>query len=312
MKRRIFKFIVTALAFFVSATPLIAEDAFSTLDNLEKNYVGIEKAGLNTLIAKALTPAYPETAITVYWSREKGLKVKAEGGGPAAMGAGLMVESFVRAAGLGLKKSSEEFKLTKETVDATIEAGTLEDGTKVSVLTFIPKKGQDLDFKKMVVKVDGKKWLVRQMVLTTKEGEEVITNITYNKDGLFAKMVSSVGKVKTTMTTTYGEKGKFTVPAKQVIEMEGPNVPEEMKSMTITYSDVEVNAKIPEDVFAEPKVGDVPKPTETAAQLFQQAQAAMQKGDMDTAKLKLRQIVTYYPNDPMATAADMMFKQLPK
>jgi len=311
MKKGIYKFIVSAFVLFVGAVPLIAEDAFSILDNLEKNYVGIEKGGLNTLIAKALVSAYPKTAITVYWLKGKGVKVKTEGGGPAAMGAGLMVESFLKVTGLGAKKSSEEFKLTKETVDATTEPGTLEDGTKVTVLTFIPKKGQDMSFKKLVEKVDIKKWLARQVVTTTKEGEDAITDITY-KDGLFAKMVSSAGKVKTTMTVTYGEKGKFTVPAKQVIEMEGPNIPEEMKSMTITYSDVEVNAKIPEDVFAEPKAGDLPKPTETAAELFQQAQAAMQKGNMDTAKLKLRQIVTYYPNDPMATTAKMMLEQLPK
>lgn len=311
MKRRISMFMVSIFVLFASIAPLIAEDAFSVLDKLEKNYVGIEKKGLDTLIAKAMVSAYPKTTITVYWAKEKGVKVKAEGGGPMAMGAGLMVGGFLKATGLGFKKSSEEFKLTKETIDATAKAGTLKDGTKVTVLTFIPKKGQDLGFKKLVEKVDVKKWLVRQVVMTPKQGEESITDITY-KGGLFAKMVSSAGKVKTTMTVTYGKKGKFTVPAKQVVEMGGPNIPEAMKSMTITYSDVKVNAKIPEDVFAEPKAGDLPKPTETAAELFQQAQAAMQKGDMDTAKLKLQQIVTYYPNDPMASPAKMMLKQLPK
>ena len=311
MRRSISKLIVIAVfVLFVSVVSAIAEDAFSILDKLEKNYVGLEKKGLNSLIAKASISAYPKTTITVYWLKEKGVKVKAEGGGPSgAMVAGPMVKNFLMATGLGAKKSSEEFKLTKKTVDATTKAGTLKDGTKVTVLTFIPKKGQNLGFKKLVEKVDTKEWLVKQVVMTTKQGEAV-TDITY-KDGLFAKMVSSAGKVKTTMTVTYGKKGKFAVPAKQVIEMEGPDIPKEMKNMTITYSDVKVNAKVPEDVFAEPKAGDVPKPTETAAELFQQAQGAMQKGDMDTAKLKLRQIVTYYPDDPTATGAKMMLKQLP-
>lgn len=311
MRRRIFKFVVPALVLFVSVSPVMAGDAFSILDKFEKNYVGLAKKGLNTLISKVSYPGYPKTDITVYWSKEKGLKVKTEGGGPAEAGAGPMVESFAEATGLGFKKSSKQFNLTKETVKATAEAGTLKDGTKVTVLTFVPKKGQNLNFKKLVEKVDTKKWLLRQAVLTPTKGGENITDITYNKDDLFAKIVSSVGKVTTIITNTYTKKDKFIVPAKQLIEMEGPDIPKEMKSITITYFDVKVNAKIPEDIFAEPKAGDLPKPTETAAELFQQAQAALQKGNMDTAKLKLRQVVTYYPDNPMAPPAKMMLKRLP-
>jgi|GEM_PF-2751100 len=302
--------LLSLIVLFVSIAPAIAQDAFSILDKLEKNYVGLEKEGLNTLIAKASVSTFPGTDITVYWSREKGLKVITKGGGPAAMGAGQMVKGYIAAAGLGIGKMSEQFKLTKETVEATAKAVTLKDGTKAAELTFIPKNGQDLGFEKLVMKVDTEKWSVRQSVTTTKEGE-VAADITY-EGGLLAKIISSAGNVNFTIANTFTKADKFSVPAKQVIEMKGPDIPKEMESMTITYSDIKVNTKIAEDVFAEPKPGDVQKPTETAAELFQQAQAAMQKGDMDAAKLKFRQIVTYYPDDPMAQMAKMMLEQLPK
>lgn len=302
--------LLSLIVLFVSITPAIAEDAFSILDKLEKNYVGLEKDGLNTLIAKASISAFPGTDITVYWSREKGLKVITEEGGPAAMAAGPMVKGYIGVAGLGIRKMSEQYKFTQETVEATTKAVTLKDVTKDTELTFIPKKGQDLDFQKLVMKVDTEKWLVRQFITTTKE-DEVTADMTY-EDGLLAKIVSSAGNVNITIANTFTKKDKFSVPAKQVIEMKGPDIPKEMESMTITYSDIKVNTKIPEDVFVELKPGDLPKPTETAAKLFQQAQAAIMQSDMDTAKLKFRQIVIYYPDDPMSTPAKMMLERLPK
>ncbi|OGU55709.1 MAG: hypothetical protein A2V66_13805 [Ignavibacteria bacterium RBG_13_36_8] len=314
MNRTIAKLIaiplLSLIVLFVNAAPAIAQDAFSILDKLEKNYVGLEKEGLNTFIAKASVSAFPGTDITVYWSREKGLKVTTEGGGPASMGAGQMVKGYLGTAGLGIRKMSEQSKLTKETVEATAKAVTLKDGTQATELTFIPKNGQDLGFEKMVMKVDTEKWLVRQSVTTTKEGEAA-ADMTY-EGGLLAKTVSSTGNVNITIANTFTKTDQFSVPAKQVIEMKGPDIPKEMESITITYSDIKVNTVIPEDVFAEPKPGDVQKPTETAAELFQQAQTAMMQGDMNTAKLKLQQIVTYYPDDPMSASAKMMLEQLPK
>jgi len=298
------------IVLFVGIVPAIAQDAFSILDKLENNYIGLEKEGLNTFMAKASVSAFPDADITVYWLREKGLKVIAKGGGPATMAAGPMVKGYMGTAGLGMEKMSKQSKLTKETVEATAKAVTLKDGTKATEITFIPKDGQDLGFKKMVLKVDTDKWLVRQSVTTTKEGEAAADMI--YEGGLLAKIVSSAGDVKITIANTFTKADKFSVPAKHVVEMKGPNIPKEMQSITITYSDIKVNTKIPEDVFVEPKPGDVQKPTETAAELFQQAQTAMQQGDMEKAKLKLRQITTYYPDDPMSGPAKMMLEQLPK
>lgn len=302
--------LLSFIVLFVGIAPAIAQDAFSILDKLEKNYVGLEKEGLNTFIGTASVSAFPGTDITVYWSREKGIKVTAKGGGPSAMAAGPMVKGYIGTAGLGIEKLSKQFKLTKETVEATAKAVTLKDGTKATEITFIPKNGQDLGFKKLVLKVDTEKWLARKSVTTTKEGKAA-ADMTY-EGGLLAKIVSSAGNVNITIANTFTKTDKFSVPAKHVIEMKGPNIPKEMQSMTVTYSDIKVNTKIPEDVFVEPKPGDVQKPTETAAELFQQAQTAMQQGDMDTAKLKLRQIATYYPDDPMSGPAKMMLEQLPK
>ena len=308
--RRMLGFIVSVLILFVGIAPAIAEDAFSILKKLEVNYVGLEKPGLKTLIAKAECSVFPDAIIMVYWSKDKGLKTKIEGGGPGAMASGPMVKGFVSAAGLGTKKTSEESKLTEESVVGTHKLATLADGSEVTELTFIPKEGQELGFTKMIMMVDTKEWVVRQSRTITEEAE-VVTDIAY-ENGLPSEIVSTAGQVKSTITNTYMKQDEFTVPVKTEITMEGPDIPENMKHITVTYSDINVNAEIPEEIFAEPKPGEVPKPTETAAELFQQAQAAMGQGDLETAKLKLRQIVTYYPDDPMAPAAEAILEQLPK
>jgi len=288
----------------------VAEDAFSILGQLEKNYVGLEKPGLETLTAKAKFSVFPEAIVTIYWARGKGLKTKIEGGGPAAMTVEPMVKGFVSAAGLGIKKASEESNLTKENVTGTFKSATLKDGTKVTELTFIPKEGKEVGFTKMTMMVDPKEWVVRETRTTTKQGETV-AEMTY-KGGLLTKIVSATAEVTSTITNTYTTVDKFTVPAKTEVTMEGKNIQQEMKQIAVTYSDIKINAKIPDEIFAEPKPGEVPKPTETAAVLFQQAQESMLKGDLETAKLKLRQIITYYPDDQMTPTAKMMLNQLPK
>ena len=77
--------------------------------------------------------------------------------------------------------------------------------------------------------------------------------------------------------------------------------------------DIKVNVKIADEDFCRTQSRQHPKTnSQNVATLFKQAQTAMMKGDMDTAKLKLRQIVTYYPKFPMANMAKMMLDKLPK
>ncbi|MFA5794785.1 MAG: hypothetical protein WC980_06940 [Candidatus Brocadiia bacterium] len=289
---------------------LAADDAFAVLEQLEKNYVGLEKPGLDTLTAKAVSSAAPDAPATIYYAKGKGLKTKVEGAGPNAIIAQQMIGSFVKTNGLCSEKPSATYKLTKENVAGTCEAATL-NGVKVSQLTFVPLKDKKLEFTKLVIFVDTKDWVVRQMKVKADEAEST-SDFEY-KDGLIFRMVTSVPGNTTTITNTYTTADKFAVPAKMEMTLDGKAVPENMKHIIITYSDVKVNVKIADDIFAAPKVsGDVPKPTETAAELFKQVQEAMMKGDMATAKLKLKQISAYYPDDPMAGTAEMMLKQLPK
>jgi hypothetical protein len=112
--------------------------------------------------------------------------------------------------------------------------------------------------------------------------------------------------ITTTTTNTYSTVAKFVVPAKIEICMEGKNIPDNMKRTALTYSDVKINVKIADEIFIESKECDFSKPTENAETLFAQAEALIKKGGEDTAKLKLRQIVTYYPDDPLAKKAKMM------
>lgn len=314
MKRKlvILSGVLGLIALFIGYA-IAADDAFSVLEQLEKNSVGLEKPGLDTLIAKAKCSMSPQADVMVYWAKGKGIKTKVEGSTPESMMANQMVAAYVKLTGLGMGKISEQYKITKDNVKATSESASLKDGTKVTQLTIVPKEEKDatkFGFSKMVMMVDTKEWVVRQSKTTSKDGE-VAVDFEY-KDGLMAKMfMTSVGTT-TTITNTYSTVDKFAVPAKTEISMDGANIPENMKKMVVSYSDVKVNAKIPDDIFAAPKAGDVPKPAETAAELFKQAQEAMQKGDMETTKLKLKQLVTYYPDDPMAKAADMMLQQLPK
>lgn len=305
--------VLVLLGLVAGYTKLFAadEDAFSVLAQLEKNYVGLEKPGLDTLTALAVCSIAPDVTAKVYYAKDKGLKTKVEGGGPGpnTMIAKSMIGGFVKMTGLGAEKSSVTYKLTKENVTGTCEAATL-NGTKVTQLTFVPLKDKKFDFTKMVMMVDTKEWVVKQMKITA-NGIESVSDLEY-KDGLMAKMTSVASGVTNTITNTYTTVDKFVVPAKMEMGSDDKNVPDNMKRVSLTYSDVQVNVKIADEIFAAPKSGDVPKPTENAATLFTQATAAMQKGDMDTAKLKLRQIVTYYPDDPMATTAKMMLDKLPK
>jgi hypothetical protein len=311
MKKLILSLIMIML--FVGSLTMImaADDAFAILGQLEKNYVGLEKPGLDTLIAKAKCSTVPDATVTVYWAKGKGIKTKVEGGGPMAMQAEMMVGALIQSTGFGMVKSTDQYKLIKDNFTAAVEAVTLKDGTKAIQLTFILKEGAKVDFTKLVFVIDTKDNLMKQFKTSTKDAETV-AELEYNKDGLLTKMTSNTMGVASTMTNTYITADKFMVPATTSMLTEGENIPANMKLMTITYSDVKVNAKIPEEIFAAPKTGDLPKPTETAAELMKQAQAAMQKGDMKTAKLKMNQIVTYYPNDPMAKMAEMMLKNLPK
>lgn len=311
-KRAITMVTLVAMALLIgyATVAVAADDAFSILEKLENKYVGLEKSGLETLTAKAKCSMVPEATILIYWARGKGLKTKVEGGGPMAGAAKQMVEAYMKVAGLGIQKSSEQYKLTKENFTGTVESVTLKDETKVSQLTFIPKEGKSAEFTKMMLLIDTKAWVIRQAKTIAQQGETV-SEFEY-KDGLIAKMITGTPEMKSTIINTYTKVDKFTMPATTEVAMDAENLPENMKQITITYSDVKINAKIPEEIFAAPKAGDVPKPTETAAELFQQTQAAMQKGDMETAKLKLRQIITYYPDDPMAGPAKTMLKQLPE
>ncbi len=311
-KRGIIMVTLVAMALLIgyATIAVAAENAFSILEKVEKQYVGLEKPGLETLTAKAKCSMVPEATILIYWAKGKGLKTKIEGGGPMAGAAKQMVEAYMKIAGLGIQKSSERYKLTPENFTGTVEPATIAGGTKVSQLTFIPKEGKSAEFTKMMLMVDTKAWVIRQ-VKTIAPAGETVSEFEY-QDSLITKLTTGTSEMKSTITNTYTTADKFTVPAKTGMAMNGKNVPANMQHMTITYSDFKINAEIPEEIFAAPKAGDLPKPTETAAELFQQTQAAMQKGDMETAKLKLRQIITYYPDDPMAGPAKMMLKQLPK
>jgi len=189
-----------------------------------------------------------------------------------------------------------------------VETATL-NGEKVATLTFTPKEGQALGFDQLVLIVDTGKWLLRQSKATS-QGQEVITSWSY-EDGLASRIVSTGGPVKTEIENTFVKKGKAKLLAKQTIEMEGPEVPESQQKIVITYSDVKINEAIPEEVFTEPLKTAGPKPKESAQELFQQATAAVQQGDMVTAKMKLRLILTHYPDDPLAGPAKVMLEQMP-
>ncbi len=290
------------------ATLAQAESAFSILEKFEKNYVGLEREGLNTVTGKASVSMFPDADITVYWAREKGTKVKVEGGGPGAMGAGPMVKSFLIWAGLGTKEMTKHSDLTAEKVVGKAESATLE-GRTVTKLTFTAKEGADLTWDTMVMMVDTKNWLLRQ-VRTVTQGEETVADFTYEGD-LPSKMVATSPKEKTEIENTYVKKGTVKLISKQRISVERPGTSGEPQEIVITYSDIKINPKIPEEVWEEPKKTEGPKPQESPEELMQQAQAAMQQGDMETAKLKLHQIITHYPDHPMAATAKMILKQLP-
>ncbi len=300
--------LVCAVLFVLALGSAQAKDAFSILEKLERNYVGLEKKGLNTVMGEAKISTFPDAEVKVYWSRKKGMRVKVTGGGPAAVGVPSMIEGFLGVAGLGMKRATEEHFLTPEKVVGKVETATVK-GKKLTKLTFTPKKGQALGFDKLVMMIDTKDWLTMRVELTS-GGDEVVSNMTYD-DGLPLKIVSTAGSIKTEIENTYVRKGRVRILSKQTVKMQAPDIPEEQKETAITYSQVKINAKIPEDVFAEPEKTGSPKPRESAQELMQQAQAAMQQGDMATAKLKLRQIVTHYPDDPAAPAAKMMLEQLP-
>jgi len=287
-----------------------ADDAFAILDSLEKNYIGVERPGLETAMCKAKCSMFPDSVVSVYWAKGKGIKTRVEGNNPATMGMGPMITGYLGTAGFVMKKVSEQLKITKANCTATTESVTLKDGTKATQLTFIPNKGEKLEFTKLSMAVDTKNWVVRESSTMTKDGE-VKGEFEY-KDNLITKMVSLSAGMTMVITNTYATKDKFTLPEKTELTMDGKDVPKDYKKMTIAYSDWKVNEKIPDGIFVEPKTGDAPKPTESAAELFKQAQSAMMKGDMETAKLKLKQITVYYPDDPMAQTAEMMLKQLPK
>lgn len=305
-----FASVILVLAIFLGVATLgHAEKAFSILEKLEKNYVGLAKKGLNSVIGKASISVFPDADITVYWAREKGVKVKVKDGGPAAIAIPPMIEGFLSWAGLGLKKMSKESDITPEKAVGKAESATLK-GSRVTKLTFAAKEGADLTWSKLVMMVDTKNWLLRQYRISSGEEEVAVTDISY-EGTLPSSIVTTVGEVKSEIKNTYAKKGMVKLLSKQEIKVDDPRTPEEMSDITITYSDIKINAQIPEEVWEEPKEGKVPKPKESAEELMGQAQAAMQQGDMETAKLKLRQIVTYYPDDPMAAGAKMMLEQLP-
>jgi hypothetical protein len=305
--------VLLMLTLAAGATKLFAadEDAFAILAKLEKNYIGLEKPGLETLMAKAVYSGAPEVTVLVYWAKDKGLKTKAEGNTPNTMIAKGIVDGFVKMNGLGREKASTLYKLNKENVTGTWEATTL-NGTKFTQLTFIPipDKDKKSDFTKMIMLIDTNDWTIKQTKVIDK-GVESVSDFEY-KDGLIAKMTSIVSGITTAITNTYTTVDKFIVPAKMEMGTDGKGVMDMMKHFSITYSEVKVNVKIPDEIFAMPKTGDVPKPTENAAELFKQAQTALMKGDMDTARLKLKQIITYYPDDPNASMAKMMLDKMPK
>lgn len=255
-----------------------AEDAFTVLEQLEKNYVGlVERLGLDTLIAKARCSSFPDIPAMIYCAKDKGLKTKIEGGGPAGLLATPLIEGYLTYAIVGIQKPIKEYKLTKENVSATSELVTLRDVTNVTQLTFIPKPGKTLEFTKIIMSIETKRWLIMQLKITEK-GKETSIDCEYNKECLPTKItmtgsgVASVIKktfpkdclpinmamtaaigAEFTITNTYTTEGKFTVPAKTEITIAGKNIPKEIGSTTITYSDIKVNVKIPDGIFAEPK-----------------------------------------------------------
>ncbi|MFH0888701.1 MAG: hypothetical protein V1871_05770 [Planctomycetota bacterium] len=255
-----------------------ADDAFTVLEQLEKNYVGlVERLGLDTLIAKARCSSFPDIPAMIYCAKDKGLKTKIEGGGPAGIVATPLIEGYLTYAIVGIRKPIKEYKLTKENVSATSELVILKDGTQVTQLTFIPKTGKTLEFTKIIMSVEPKKWLIIQLKITEK-GKETSTECEYNKECLPVKIamtgtgvgsmikktfpqdclpldmaMANVSGAEFTITNTYTTEGKFTVPAKTEITIEGKNIPKELGSTTITYSDFKVNVKIPDGIFAEPK-----------------------------------------------------------
>jgi len=285
------------------------EDAFSVLAQLEKNYVGLEKPGLDTLTANVVYSLAPDITGILYYAKGKGLKTKTDSNGPNTIIAKGAVDGFVKMSGLGTEKKSNI--LTKENVTGTCETVTLKDGTKVTQLTFVALKGKKLDFAKMVMTVDTKEWVVKQSKITSADGVESVADFEY-KDGLIARTTLTNDGIPTIITHTYTTVDKFIVPAKMEIEITDKRMPANMRHPSITYSDVKVNVKIADEIFAAPKTGDLPKPTETAAQLMQQGQTAMMKGDFETAKLKFNQLVTYYPDSPEAKQVQMILKNLPK
>ena len=112
--------VLLLLGLAVGYTKLFAadEDAFSVLAQLEKNYVGLEKPGLDTLTANAVYSAAPEVIAIVYYAKGKGLKTKVEGSTPNTMIAKQMVDSFFKMSGLGAEKLSVTYKLTKRMLPA--------------------------------------------------------------------------------------------------------------------------------------------------------------------------------------------------
>lgn len=304
------------------------EDAFTILSQIGKNNVGLEKPGLETLIAKATVianginsdlPVSSTANAMVYWTKNKGLKIKADRSDPNSSFATLSLKTFIRMSGLTDNKhrTSMTSELNKEDFTGTVEKVTLKDGTKATQLTFTPisesrnhKREHEVEPQQilLIVTTDG---LIKQykIIKNIPGGPDMSQVIDFEyKDGLISKM-TSIGTGKTTIiTNTYTTVDKFTVPDKMEYRAERTySTDKRVEQLSLIYSDVKINAKIPDEIFAEP---NVPKPTETAAKLFEQADDAMREMDLEKATLKLRQIIKYYPDDPLAVPAENMLNEL--
>ncbi|MFH1227239.1 MAG: MBL fold metallo-hydrolase [Planctomycetota bacterium] len=245
------------------------EDAFSVLEQFEKNSTGLEKAGLDTFIAK-VTTEQPETGCMVYWAKNRGVKTKTTDGKESPQ-----IAEITRAAGLGRTKISKTYDLTKDSFTGACETLALTGGTAVKQLTFISNdESGTAQFPKVILTIDPKKCQLLQIELVSNSspfGQDTNkTTFEYNKDGFIAKEVMSGnagGSMPFENTTeyAYAAVNKFTVLSKITRKMtcggmEG--MPASDSTNTFTYSDIKVNAKIPEEIFSQSQA------VETAKQLL--------------------------------------------
>ena len=195
------------------------------LDSLKYYYIDVFQPELHTLVMEAKCSVFQDDNIRIYFSKEEGLRVESE----SSEACGL-VKSFLLSTGLGLCSIWESFEETKfaDTVR--------EEGANVW-LTIIPEEPGL--FTRAILKMDKDNWLIKEVKVTTEE-QEILAQITY-KSRLPVNITVTADSLKSKIKHTYIKDKGLLFPSKTEVIQQGPNLPKELKHITITYSNIKIN-----------------------------------------------------------------------